>query len=309
MEEYYGNILVILLVVIAVMVIVFIVIIMWWKNDKVKWEEKAQECYKRGKEEADEVIRITIDKIQDDKKKLSEMTEKELMVETMLVLGSYGRRLDRIEDKIIAISNYKAYIDSMNQQVQALAAHVLSLQDNINVAGTQVAIFKQDVVEIMNYVSEVNVKLAEVGNIGEKVDGLISKLSSNVAVMEDMNSQVNFISGKMDSFFENYSESPVVMLNSIKSLLSDVQYAVSDMESSLSEVSDSVDNFDRLLSDIRSGMSEAFDQYSGFSLYGKVESLKSEISSMKSTIDSSLDHYGYDSIYSKLDEIESRLNG
>ena len=55
-------------------------------------------------------------------------------------------------------------------------------------------------------------------------------------------------------------------------------------------------------------MNSALDEYSSYSIYGKVSEIESDIESMKSTIDSTFEHYGYDSIYRKLDDIESKLN-
>lgn len=110
MEQCYGLMLAIAAVLAVGLGIAIAVVVMLWKKDKIRLKEEAEEQYKKGKEEAADIIRMTIDKIQDDKGKLSDMSEKDLMVETMLALGSYGRRLDRIEEKIIAISNYKAFI-------------------------------------------------------------------------------------------------------------------------------------------------------------------------------------------------------
>lgn len=83
---------------------------MKYKKDREMWKQIAEDSYNRGKDEASEIVRSTCDQIEEDKAKLAELSDRKLLIDIMLALGSYGRRLDRIDAKLKCITNYKAYI-------------------------------------------------------------------------------------------------------------------------------------------------------------------------------------------------------
>ena len=78
---------------------VIIYLLIKLSKTKKNIEQVASDNLKRGREEAADFVRCTMDKVQDDKNKLNEMSDRELLIETMLALAGYGRRLDRIEER------------------------------------------------------------------------------------------------------------------------------------------------------------------------------------------------------------------
>ena len=95
MSEYVIAIIAVLVVAVIAAVTIW-VLQLKYKKDKATWEQIAEDSYNRGKDEVSEILKSTCDQIQEDKAKLLELSDRELLIETMLALGSYGRRIDRM---------------------------------------------------------------------------------------------------------------------------------------------------------------------------------------------------------------------
>lgn len=288
-----------LLIVLCVMAIA--VIILKYKKDKIRWKQEVDDNFRRGKEEATDVIRMTIDKVQDDKSKLVTMSEKDLMIETMLALGGYGRRIDRIEEKMQVIINYKVCIEEMNKQFSNLSNGYVILQNNIKDTESFVNTFKTRVQETTNSINMLNNGLSEVGNIKQKVDKLVENLNKTVYMLESMNSQVVTITKNMNDVFDTYGDAPMVKLKKI-------DVTMSEMKSTVDNLYNTINAFEENMSDVKSTVDYALDQQSWDSIYDRIEKLQAGLDSIKERVDNSLDQFSFSSVYSKIEELGNRIH-
>lgn len=287
------------------------------KCEEIKREmtEHAENRYKAGKQDAVDVIRTTIDTIQNDKEEFEKMDEKNLLVETMLALGSYARRLDRIEEKIKIISNYNLYIESMNQAMEELRGNLDKQRNEIDEIDTFVKRFSSDSQRITSTVDMVNTRLADVANISSRTEEIITKLRVSTAELDNINDRVNDISEKMDGFFSNYSDSPMVVihtiLNKTENIISQIDELGSELSAEIGSIDSNIDDVSSDVKEIKELADSTLSIYGSYSVYEKVDDLKRDLDNIEYDVNhiksSITNSYEYDSIYSKISDIESKL--
>jgi chromosome segregation ATPase len=310
------------------------------KKEQQQWEKIAEDNYTKGKEESADIIRETCDRIEEDKEKLAQLSDRELLVEIMLALGTYARRIDRMDAKLQCITNYKAYIDDMNMLTQKLTGSFVVLDDSITNATSTITALKKTAQEtsdgIHKLISDLsslrdlhNVLSSHVANLSQQ-ERDVTVLQNRVArVVEEMNAvmttndqapmkKLKLIETEVVSIKDAISEVSEVT-DSIKKMINDsldeynddgLWYKVKEIEHKTNEVFCEVDGVSSKISDVASKADEIFYEVDGTkSKLRDIERLgrvADDIEGIKDKVDNALDKWGYDSLYRKFDELSGQ---
>lgn len=288
---------IIILSIIAVAVI--ITLILKYKNDIRKLEQMSNENYQKGKDEVTEILKNTIDKIADDKIKFNSMSEKELMVETMIALGSYSRRLDRIEENV---TNYKYYVDEMNNKAEILSNNYNIFLDTIKNSDVIVKDFNSTIQDASKSINNLNISFTNIENITQKIDKKIDELNFIISSINDIKDKVSKIIKDMNETLSTYGNSPMTVLKNIESNISKIQNEICNVNKTI----DNLNDIDK--DDVEYVVTNVLNYNDLCNIYDKINSLGDELESIKNSIDEAFDRYGYDSIYSMISDLSDRIN-
>jgi regulator of protease activity HflC (stomatin/prohibitin superfamily) len=92
-------------------------------------QEKAEEEARIAKEKAEEAARIERERIQAEKDALMALSEKELMVESIMALRGYNTRISSIDEKQEVMNSR---LDSLESDVSYLESDVSSLKTTVS---------------------------------------------------------------------------------------------------------------------------------------------------------------------------------
>jgi len=257
------------------------------KKVRTEWERKIEESYNQGKNDAIDEALSSIDKSKEDKEQWNELSEKELMVEIMNTLSLYNKRLDHMNDKISYISDYKLMFKEINERIKELNKCEQSLCDNIEKSKEQVVTFEKNAKQIITKAEKIDDTLIKIVEVKNKVENIISDFKNVIPNLKDACIQINDIASNMNNILEQYSDSPMTVLNKLKVSVKNIQDSIDDVQV----------EFDSLNKKIGISLEECEDN----SLYSKLDD-------MEFKINSALDEYSYSSLYSKLNDMEFKLD-
>lgn len=231
-----------------------------YKKDKEKWIRNSEESFNRGKETAADVVRMTMDRIQEDKKRFAEMDFRDLQVEMMLALCSYGRRMDRIEEKIQSVVNLKVYMAEINKQLNTFTDNTIQLQRMVDEIGTAASSVRSTVQEAGGSVRQLSASMGAVGNISTKMELLMENVSKYIKGLEEIFESASDIECKINQMFDSYADGPMERLNKVISLIRELE---SDVDS------------------IRNTVNDSFDKYGCDTVYSRIENLDCSLSGIE----------------------------
>lgn len=320
-----------LLIIIGIFVLLAIsltVTIIVFVKSRKKWKEVSYNQYLKGKEEgkteAVSIINATINSIESDRNKLNQMSEKELMVSTMMALASYGRRLDETNERLLSITDYKVYISEMNKQMQNISNMYVSLQNTVKTAENslndsfdssriklnETADSSRQAIESFNKTANaaseniniLNSRLTNVGDIKQRVDEINTDLSQSLGLLTSLQMQSSSIMSEMNEMLESYGQSPIAKLDQINANIDILRDRISELYEKFKYVDSS--DLERLedlekLEEIRSHVEDIYD---------KIEYVSSSDLRDLSYLSRLSDLDKLDDIESKLSSIESRLD-
>lgn len=292
-------------------------IIIWFliqKNnqDREKWKQIANDNFFKGKDSVSDIVRETCDKIEEDREKLSKMSDRELMVEIMLALGSYSRRIDRIEAKIQCITNYKAYIDDMNLHTQKLTQSFILLDSNISSVNSTVENLRTTIQYTSSGIHKLLSDLGNLENLHTIMGKHIQELYKTQTDITSLQQRVEFVVREMNDVMITHDQTPMKKLKSIETELNEIKSMTTNIDGSVKNISVASGKIKTLLVN-------AFDEYEINSLCYRLSEIQTQvdqldslsnifddIKSIKSKIDEALDEFGYNSLYSKIDELSTQ---
>lgn len=284
------------------------------KKDRAKWEQIAENNYEQGKDEAYKIVRSTCDQIEEDKTKLSELSDRELLIETMLALGSYGRRIDHIDAKLKCITNYRVYIDDMNRKTHTLSQSFSTLEESISTTAAVIDGLQQMIQETSINIHKLIVDLGSLTNLHTKISNHVSDLNGVEEMLSYLHGNISAVVEDMENIMSTYDEPPMVKLSAIQSEIEDLTTVVSSVRGDLENISDTTEKIKSIVADSADEYEYNSLCYRMADLSSKMGNLENEISStsekvtdIKATVENSLNHYGYDSLHNKLDDISSSV--
>ena len=290
--EVYAIIITVIAVVCAAS-IVYLIIRLAKTNKSV--ERIAADNLKRGKEEASDFIRLTMDKVQEDKNKLNEMSDRGLMIETMLALAGHGRRLDRIEEKLQGIYNYKAYTEGLAEQIKTISGMAVGLTENISSSTATVVGFRQLVEAARVDVDKLNTSIADVENVKERIYSLITNINNSLCELITLNEKLTTIESKIQGIYEykKYLDEIVEQVNRVKALSDALAICITDNDNKIRSFNQTVQLAYNGVDKLNSSLTD-------------VEGLKARIASVVENMNKSVYEINY--LNSKITEIVTITN-
>lgn len=267
-------------------------------KDKATWKQIAEDSYTRGKDEASEIVRSTCDQIEDDKTKLSELTDRELLIDIMLALGSYGRRIDRIDAKLKCITNYKTYIDEMTALTHNLSQRFTVLEDFISRTAATTNDLRQTVNATSSNIEMLVDALGDLENLHTIISNHVHNLSCVTQTLRTSQERISNVVDDMNTVMEVCNQSPMAKLRSIVTEIEALAEVVDTIRAELNSVSSTT-------GEIKSAIDDSMEEYSYGSLFYRIAAVASDVSgakSMISDIESSLS-----SVSSELESVSSEL--
>ena len=271
---------------------------MKYKKDREMWKQIAEDSYNRGKDEASEIVRSTCDQIEEDKAKLAELSDRKLLIDIMLALGSYGRRLDRIDAKLKCIKNYKAYIDDMTTLTHNLSQRFTVLEDYISRTAAVTDSLRQTISETSDNIHMLINDLGDLKALHTKINGHVYELRCVTTTLETMQERISKVVEDMNTVMEVCNQSPMAKLRSIETEIEALAEVVDMIRAELNSVSSTP-------GEIKSAIDDSMEEYSYGSLFYRIAAVASDVSgakSMISDIESSLS-----SVSSELESVSSEL--
>lgn len=231
----------------GVAAVVICVLTLLHKKEKQRWEKIAEDSYNRGKDDASDIVKSTYDQIESDKEKLCQLTDRELLIETMLALGSYGRRIDRVDEKLKCITNYKAYIDSMNTQTQALSHNFVLLEGNISATSSVITGLRQTVQETSSNIHRLITDLSDLKNLHSTLNNHVESLHKVESSLELLQRKIAYVVDEMDAVMSTCDQSPMKKLKTIET-------DIGEMNSLIGNLKNNVDNINNTTDDVLSAV-------------------------------------------------------
>lgn len=296
------------------------------KKEIAKLKQFADENYNRGKGEATKIIRETCDKIEDDKTKLEILTDRELLIETMLALGSYGRRIDGIETKLQVICNYEFFIDDINRRTQTLTQSFDILKENIASATESINSYQDNITSTSTNIQRLINDLGSLTDLHAKINNHVYSLNIAHQTMSKLKTEISNIVTDMDKVMTTCDQSPITKLKKIETdidKLNDISQKIEEQTQNtfntlVKPMSSNYYEKDSVLSVLRY-IENNTDEISSHSDYfyrlryldEYISDVRNDINDLKSNIDKiQNDYYGNSihSIKSDIEDLQSKLN-
>lgn len=327
--------LLIMLGIIVLLAISLTVTIILFVKSRKKWLLNSQNQYLKGREEgkteAVGIINETINRIENDRDKLNQMSEKELLVSTMMALASYGRRMDETNARLDTITDYKAYISEMNKQMKVLSDSYDNLQNTVinaeksfndsimssetelkGVVGSakhSIESFNQTANIASKNVDTLNSRLSNVGDLQRQIDNINTDLNNSLELLESLHAQSSSILSEMNGMLTSYGQSPITKLEQIKHNVDAVYEWVNDLYIKFENLDDNdIDNLEKI-EDIQDKVENLYSKFECVNVSGL-----DRIDDIYSKADEALDRLGseygveFNSISYKINDIESKLS-
>ena len=286
--------------ILAICAIAFVVFFLLFRKEREKWEQYAEAKYAQGKEEANNIIRNTIDQIEEDKTRLLQLSDRELLVEIMLALGSQGRRLDRVEDKTKCIVDYQKYINDMNTLSHKLSLGFVALENNISLTDSSITNLRQTIQGASSDISRLIDALGDLKKLLSEFEhhtNRIKRIEQQIRVFEE---EITTVMDEMEKVMSQNNQSPMAKLWKIEE-------KVESLATNIASLDDTLDDLSRKTTGIEENLGDYNDWRYGNSLHARISRIDEIIENINESVDETLKHSGRNSLISKMESISSDL--
>ena len=273
----YGYAVITGLIIICLCTVIICVLMIRQREERQKWGGVAADNYARGQDEASELLKATCDKIEQERQRLEEQSEKDLLVEIMLTLGSYGRRLDRIDGKLRCISSYKTYIDDMNSRTQKLTQSFIALDSSVSATASAVSGLRKTIQQTGSEIQTLISQLSGMEELGQAVSGYSSELNQVELTLEYLQEKVASIVEEMKTVTVAYDQSPMKKLNTIEMEITGLNLLANSIRDTVSGLSEASEKLETKLR-------ESADDSGFAAVSAKLDALSGEVGSVRSAV-------------------------
>ena len=170
------------------------------KKEKAIWENLTEEKIHQIKSESTEYIRNTIDKISSTAQEYATKSDRDMLMSIILALDTYGRRIDRIDDKLDGIYNYKSYIDAMNSQIQKTSQYFILLNEKITELDDMFSICQTTLQKTAKEVKILNTYFTNTIELEPAIKQNIDLLSECAPTLSSTSYQIQQILNEIETF-------------------------------------------------------------------------------------------------------------
>lgn len=215
MEPYLIFVIVLLLTVLA-----FLAVIRFrsagYEKEIRRLQKAAEDSYTRGRDEASELLRRTCDKIEEERGNLEICSDRELMIRIMLSMGSFGRRMDRIEEKLEVITHYKDYLEDMHTKVRSLSQSYILLEKDIAAVSAMIHRLQNAIGDTANGITNLLEEVADIATVRHTVSEYITQLSDISGKLEELHIRTASVTENMAQVMDTCDQSPMKKLKTIE---------------------------------------------------------------------------------------------
>lgn len=240
-----------LVVCILIMGISILLILKYVKFLKEQNEENTKELNERWQRKTDEEIRkmedkskhdmvLLKDRIQGDKEKLAMMDEKELLVETMVSIGKLARRMDRIEETVGVVKNYKTSLQELSNYRDAIVSNCKLFEDKFIAVDNEVAKVLERLNAYTNSLEDIDEKLKVTEEIKNRIEENSNNLADNIGYIDNVQNELQRISTELNESIHYVSESPVSLLQKMEGNLKQVNEKMDEIGLAVSGLEEEV---------------------------------------------------------------------
>ena len=199
------------------------ILYLFYRHQKKKWIAAAEDNLRAGKEEAADIIRRTMDTVNDDKKRMEAMADKDILIEAMTALAAQHRRLDRMEEKMEVVVSYTASIDAMNKLIEAINSDLDALQAQFKDASSLVVSSRQAVQGLNTSVAQFNTTLGKTEDLQKKLTSITDTAQKTVKQLEGLDSKASTVVADTGKIFASYKDGPMEQLRALDEQLTSVR--------------------------------------------------------------------------------------
>lgn len=196
---------------------------LYYRHQKKKWIAAAEDNLRAGKEEAADIIRRTMDTVNDDKKRMEAMADKDILIEAMTALAAQHRRLDRMEEKMEVVVSYTASIDAMNKLIEAIGGDLDALQTQFKEASSLVVSSRQAVQGLNTAVAQFNTTLGKTEDVQKQLTSMTDAAQKTLKQLEGVDTKANTVVTETNKMFAAYKDGPMEQLRALDAQLTSVR--------------------------------------------------------------------------------------
>jgi len=264
MEAYEYIILTVLICAVISAAIIWI-LTMKHRKEQRKWERVAQDNYTRGQDDASQLLRDTYDKIEADRNQLSILSDREILMQIMEALGSYGRRLDRVDAKLQFVTHYKTYIDDMNSKARSLTQNFIVLENDISSTASMIHKLQNTIGDTADGISTLLEEIDSMGSVHHTVTDYISQLSRIEQTLEQLHKSTAHIVEEMSTVMDTHDQSPMRKLKTIELEINGLNLLASTIQENITELSENTRNIGNSLENSREDTADISSRLKGIS--------------------------------------------
>lgn len=279
------------------------------ENERIRkeGEEETERQVNEQKEINADNLRMAYEHIRDNRDELMKEDEKNLLIDIVQGLAGYGKRIDRIEKKLLRLEEHQEIVDKINEEIDKLnmsngllkekvdetMTDVNSLNDTLTKMNTEIDAFCKEIKELETVkpeLKDVSGKMAEtvryLNEMKDKTDKAVKNMSDTLESLEnnpftEINQNIDYIQESIGSICEDIDE--------IQESLDEYNKCNSNCESILeivSEIKSSVDNVEEIVDHSNSSSYNSYyDDANDIS--SKIEDMSYDIRSIMEKLDSS----------------------
>lgn len=237
MAEYLP---VILTALICTLTAAVVVLIQNAKHEKQlrKLERRNEDSYSRGLDDASSLLRETCDSIETEKQRLAVLSDRELLLEILLALGSCGRRMDRMEEKLRLITHYRDYLDDIRRRTAQMTQNYVLLEKDISDAASLVRQFQNTVCETADGISTLIEQLSAMETLPQTVSRYIGQLEPLQQTLEGLQRNTSALVADMNTVLDTHDQAPMKKLKTIEMEITGLSLLVNTLQETMSEMTE-----------------------------------------------------------------------
>lgn len=211
------------------------------RADAARWKRIADQKYKEGRSEASQILRAAVDQITDEKSRITQMTDRELLTEAVLGIAGLGRRLDRVEDDLRFVNQLDEILMSINDQAQLLTQNAQLLGNQVTEAQNSAASFQSAVAGTSEAVYSLSDSTHDIEQLLTDVKDQLGSLSGVSQDFSDLQSRMDAVLARMNQTLKVTSANPAAALSQMDSRISSIYNQLQNMSEGLNLMAQSLE--------------------------------------------------------------------
>ena len=312
---------------------------------KKKIKEIEASAFQNGKNEANRELRETVDKIEENRGKYVSMTEKELLVETMMALASYGRRIDRIEDNLASLNDINSRMSTIIKQTNVIKNSTEELINKINLFQHTISNYEETQTKLISEIESAKFFINELSETNKNVEQCLTAVRQNIMQLNQSKEDLSQTLIDLERICDKYSNSSVAQLLQLSASINSIEqkterclsnseqianelksvktviYGEQGTSTKIDQLRNSIESIVEIAEEVKESLTEIDEEVretngainnplTGMEgIKSSIDKVEDSMEEIKSSIDKVEDSItGYGGVETKLDELESKIS-